>query len=87
MLQGLEFQNGQLVKVHGMRPDYMDGYALLALVRVLGAEVHRLRREARIAGVSVEAMAEMKAVVDGHSQQTARDVVYGALAEIRKLPD
>ena len=34
-----EFQNGQLVKVNGMRPEYMDGYRLIALVRYL-AEKH-----------------------------------------------
>jgi hypothetical protein len=45
MLEGLTFENGNLVKVHGMRPEYMDGYALIALVRLLGAEVHRLRLE------------------------------------------
>lgn len=43
MLEGLEFENGQLVKIHGMRPDYMNGYDLIALVRLLGAEVHRLQ--------------------------------------------
>lgn len=35
----LEFEGGQLVKVDGMRPDYMDGYALLRLVRELAAEL------------------------------------------------
>lgn len=29
----LEFQNGQLVKVGGMRPEYMSGQVLLGLVR------------------------------------------------------
>ena len=43
MLEGLTFENGNLVKVHGMRPEYMGGYDLIALVRQLGAEVHRLR--------------------------------------------
>jgi hypothetical protein len=43
MLEGLEFENGNLVKVHGMRPQYMNGHDLIALVRLLGAEVHRLR--------------------------------------------
>ena len=45
MLEGLTFENGTLVKVHGMRPEHMDGYDLIALVRMLGAEVHRLREE------------------------------------------
>ena len=43
MLEGLTFENGNLVKVHGMRLKYMNRCALRALVRVLGAEVHRLR--------------------------------------------
>jgi hypothetical protein len=43
MLQGLEFEDGQLVKVRGMRIQYMNGYDMIALVRLLGAEVHRLR--------------------------------------------
>jgi len=43
MLEGLEFEGGRLVKVHGMRPEYMSGYDLSTLVRLLGAEVHRLR--------------------------------------------
>lgn len=36
----LEFENGRLVKVDGARPEYMDGYALIRLVRELAAEVH-----------------------------------------------
>ena len=43
MLQGLEFEDGQLVKDRGMRIQNMNGYDLIGLVRLLGAEVHRLR--------------------------------------------
>jgi hypothetical protein len=35
----LEFENGQLVKVDGKRPEYMDGYALIRLVRDLATEI------------------------------------------------
>ena len=43
MLEGLTFENGKLVKFRHMRPEYMDGHDLIALVRLLGVEVHRLR--------------------------------------------
>ncbi len=35
----LEFENGNLVKVDGKRPEYMDGYSLIRLVRELAAEI------------------------------------------------
>lgn len=31
----LEFEQGQLVKISGMRPEYMDGYRLIAMTRAL----------------------------------------------------
>lgn len=34
-----EFDNGRLVKINGMRPEYMDGHRLIALIRYL-AEKH-----------------------------------------------
>ena len=50
-------------------------------------EISRLRKEAAIMEISVEAMAEMKAIVDagGHSLIPVKDVVYGALEEIKAL--
>jgi hypothetical protein len=42
MLEGLTFENGKLVKFRHMRPEYMDGHDLIALARLLGAEVYRL---------------------------------------------
>ena len=35
MAPKLEFENGVLVKVDGMRPDYMDGHTLIRLVKEL----------------------------------------------------
>lgn len=35
MARKLEFENGVLVKVDGMRPDYMDGHTLIRLVKEL----------------------------------------------------
>lgn len=42
-MEHLEFENGRLVKWRGHRPEYMNGHDLIALVRLLGAEVHALR--------------------------------------------
>ena len=42
-MEHLEFENGRLVKWRGHRPEYMSGPDLIALVRLLGAEVHVLR--------------------------------------------
>lgn len=39
-----EFQNGRLVKVNGMRPEYMNGWRMIALIRYL-AEKHEQRTE------------------------------------------
>ncbi len=43
----LEFENGSLVKVDGMRPEYMDGYQLIVLVQRLGRELHEARSNAQ----------------------------------------
>lgn len=50
-------------------------------------EISQLRRELRVASISVEAMAEIKASVDGGSEQPVKDIVYGALAEIAALKE
>ena len=39
----LEFQNGQLVKVDGQRPDYMDGNRLIRLVKEFGAALYNAK--------------------------------------------
>lgn len=38
----MEFEQGRLVKVDGVRPEYMDGYRLLALVRQMAAALHEI---------------------------------------------
>ena len=43
----LEFENGNLVKVGGMRPEYMHGYQLISLVRRLGRELHEAKTNAQ----------------------------------------
>lgn len=68
----LEFEAGRLVKVDGARPEYMDGYSLLQLVRKLaqsrmfgdaaemdrrGAVIEKLERE------KSEALAYLKAFI------------------------
>lgn len=42
MTHKMEFENGRLVKVDGMRPEYMDGYALINLVRELAAALNEI---------------------------------------------
>ena len=44
-MDGLEFENGLLVKWHGQRPEYMDGHSLLGLIRLLGKKVHDMDKE------------------------------------------
>lgn len=41
----LEFEDGKLVKVQGMRYNYMDGYDLQSLVRGLGKLVYKYGTE------------------------------------------
>lgn len=38
----LEFENGALVKVDGMRPEYMSGHRLIRLVKELAAALPRI---------------------------------------------
>lgn len=59
---------------------------------LLEAELSRLRFElansfsARHGELMAEALAEIKASVDGDSEQPVRDIVYGLIAEIEALP-
>ena len=43
------------------------------------------RRDVKISDINAEAMAEIKAVLDGKSSQTIEQIVSGALEEIRTL--
>lgn len=43
------------------------------------------RRDVKISDINAEAMAEIKAVLDGKSSQTIEQIVFGALEEIRAL--
>ena len=42
IMKRLQFENGRLVKVDGMRPQYMDGYALIRLVRELAQALNEV---------------------------------------------
>tara|TARA_R110002072_G_scaffold63430_2_gene157821 strand:+ start:145 stop:399 length:255 start_codon:yes stop_codon:yes gene_type:complete len=44
-----------------------------------------LRRERRLAALNAEALAEIKATVDGDSDQPVKDIIYGLLKEIEAL--
>lgn len=35
----LQYERGHLVKVNGMRPEYMSGHDMISLIRALGAEI------------------------------------------------
>lgn len=39
----LEFQNGELVKIHGHRPEYMDGSSLIRHVKAIAKDMNDLR--------------------------------------------
>jgi hypothetical protein len=49
-------------------------------------EIERLNMHLEMATISQEALAEIKAIVDGESPQAVRDVVYGAIQEIADYP-
>lgn len=51
------------------------------------AEVARLRDEYRHHHVLVEALSEIKATVDGASDQPVKDIIYGCIAELASRPD
>lgn len=51
-------------------------------------EVVRILQETpdrRLSTLHVEALAEIKATVDGHSNQPVRDIIYGLIDEINML--
>lgn len=52
----------------------------------LNERITDLERKLRIAEISQEAMAEIKATIDGDSDQPVRDIVYGCISEIKNLP-
>ena len=41
----LEFQGGLLCKVDGARPEYMDGYQLIRLLREVSADLLKMMEE------------------------------------------
>lgn len=41
----LEFQNGVLVKIHGMRPEYQDGHTMIRQIKELAAMVAILQHQ------------------------------------------
>lgn len=41
----LEFEAGNLVKVDGMRPEYMDGNSMIALIRLLAVKLLKERNK------------------------------------------
>jgi hypothetical protein len=56
-------------------------------IEELEAQNKRLRDQMRLYHISVEALSEIKASVDGKSDQPVADIIYGLLDEIAKTKD
>jgi len=54
-------------------------------IEELEAQNKRLRDQMRLYHISVEALSEIKASVDGKSDQPVADIIYGLLDEIAKV--
>jgi hypothetical protein len=54
-------------------------------IEELEAQNKRLRDQMRLYHISVEALSEIKASVDGKSDQPVADIIYGLLDEIVKV--
>ena len=46
--KSLEFENGRLVKIGGMRPEYMSGHTLICIVKEMSADLKFLSDQSRI---------------------------------------
>jgi len=58
MTMKLEFEKGTLVKVNGMRPQYMSGNDMISLICYLGQELHKAKYHIReVAGCLDEVQA------------------------------
>jgi restriction endonuclease S subunit len=56
-----------------------------AYIEELEAQNKRLRDQMKLYHISVEALSEIKASVDGKSDQPVVDIIYGLLDEIAKV--
>jgi hypothetical protein len=56
-------------------------------IEELEAQNKRLRDQMRLYHISVEALSEIKASVDGKSDQPVADIIYGLLDEIAKTKE
>ncbi len=56
-----------------------------ARIAALEAEVARLRKSSRTADLNAEALAEIKATLDGNSTQTVQEIMDGLVAELTEL--
>jgi hypothetical protein len=54
-------------------------------IEELEAQNKRLRDQMRLYHISVEALSEIKASVDGKSDQPVAEIIYGLLDEIAKV--
>ena len=82
----LEFENGQLVKVNGNRPEYMGGIKLLDLVRRLATQLQDARDGQRIALETAEGWLEELVSVNGDDMGDTRQHSLDALrAQIKAL--
>ena len=64
----LEFEAGKLVKINGIRPEYMDGYCLISTLREIANDsLQGLEREADL----TDKLAKAEAAIDGMEQMLA----------------
>ena len=76
----------QLVKDRKFILDERDRTFALMLARaeVAEAKLAKLAINTRIFHINAEALSEIKAVVDGQSEQSIKAIIYGLLAELEE---
>ena len=58
-LSDLQFENGQLVKISGMRPEYCDGHTMTRQIRQLAVIADQLRHQLEEVTGTVEEYEQM----------------------------
>lgn len=57
------------------------------IIKDLQNQIGELQSNLKGASINAEAMAEIKATIDGGSDQPVKDIVYGAIEELKELRD
>jgi hypothetical protein len=61
-----------------------DNHVALLRAEAAEAKLAKLAINTRIFHINAEALSEIKAVVDGQSEQSIKAIIYGLLAELEK---